>query len=78
MALFCNATARFHNFSSLAGVALACGAGACLFVDEPAASDAATGKTKATRQKRMKTRGNLFIVNSYFSSECSGRRACGL
>ena len=70
MALFCNANARRHNFSSLTGVGLACGAGVCLFGEEPAASDAATGKAMATRQKKMKTRGNLLIIGSYFSSEC--------
>jgi hypothetical protein len=71
IALFCNAAALFHNLSSLTGVGLACGAGACLFGDGAGAApprdrDAAAGKAGATRQKRMKTRGNLFIVGSYF------------
>src|SRR5829696_5627756 len=78
IALFCNANARRHNFSSLTGVAPGCGADVWTFGDlasplRESGKDASEAETR--RQKRMKTRGNLFIIGSYFSSECYGRGA---
>src|SRR3954469_16815465 len=74
IAFLCRANARFHNFSSLCGVPLACGVGLAAArapaFQAPAAQPSldidADANTQATTPTNRPTRRVLFITYPYF------------